>query len=121
MWRQLLVFVVAVAASSCNGSPTGCDLILLPGIRVTVLDSISGRRLTADEVTVVAVDGAYADTARVGSLGTFDAVFDREGTYQVRVAGPGYVTWSREGIRVEDRHECGTQPIDLTARLQRET
>ena len=49
-----------------HGQSWGCEactLVLEPGFVVTVVDSITGEPFSGDDIIVVAVDGAYADTA----------------------------------------------------------
>jgi hypothetical protein len=51
---------------------------------VFVLDSITGAALPVDDVTVVAIDGAYADTAKFSGT-SYLAIRDRPGIYRVEV------------------------------------
>jgi hypothetical protein len=110
----ILLLGVVPPATSCHG----CDSILIPGIAVTVLDSISSQRLVVDGVSVVAIDRALADTGRVSPDGRFRVLAERPGVYRVQVTAPGYLTWVREGVRVE-RGDCSDRTVELTARMRR--
>lgn len=82
------------------------------------LDARTGAPAWYDAV-IITSDGAYADTVR-GPLGfppsARDSVVrlwaarDRPGTYDVRIAQPGYQPWRREGIRV--RRDDGANPFN---------
>lgn len=72
-------------------------------LRVDVQDARTGA--PTYDVTVIAQDGAYADTVEISSFG--DPVRsiallaeNRPGTYDVTVIHPAYETWHRSGIRV---------------------
>src|SRR5262245_34964679 len=112
-----VLLVLVLATTGCN---FGCDPLLTPGIRVTVLDSISNKRLGVNNVTVVAIHGTFADTARVGADGRFAATVERPGTYRVQVTAPGYSPWQQQGVRVEAPGDCGNpdRTIELTARMR---
>jgi hypothetical protein len=103
---------------------TGCELldakactdISIPGIRVTVLDSLTGNPLNTGDVHVVVQDGTYADSTRATEAWL---AYDRTGTYTVQVIAPGYRLWQRSNIRVrKEESGCHVETVDLLARLQ---
>ncbi|MGH7501716.1 MAG: carboxypeptidase-like regulatory domain-containing protein [Longimicrobiales bacterium] len=113
------LFCLALATTGCDILTSGCDPILGPGVRVLVLDSITGRPIPAHTVTVVVVDGIYADTAEVEPNGDeFIAVFDRPGVYRVEVKAAGFHPWNRRDVRVEAPDDCGNRATELTALMQ---
>jgi hypothetical protein len=117
---RVLALALLCSLTGC-GLLHGCDTVLLPGIRVFVLDSITGATLPVDDVTVVMVDGAYADTAQVELDGpSYYAVYDRAGVYRVRVTAPKYSTWVRENVAVQGAGGCRPTK-ELTARMQTST
>jgi hypothetical protein len=118
--RLLAILVgLPLAAANCDVLSSGCDPILRPGLRTTVVDSISGQPLSSDVVTVIAIDGVYADTGRVAEDGrSFVGVIDRPGRYRVEVRAPGYSTWVLENVLVEGPDECSNPVTELTARMQ---
>jgi hypothetical protein len=96
---------------------TGCDSVLLPGLRIDVVDSASSTAIPpAAGARVIARAGAYADTATLQSSRVALA-YERAGTYTVFVEHPAYRPWSRGGVRVRE-DDCHVVPTELTARLQ---
>lgn len=117
MYRMIPVLCLLLASGGCQLF-NGCDPISLPGISVTVLDSISGEPLAPGGAIVVATDGAFADTAVGLSDGrTYVGVRDRGGVYRLEVSSPGYATWVQRGVRVERPQDC-SRTIELTALMQ---
>src|SRR5262245_35737132 len=105
--ERILASVLLLLALATTGCNVDCDPLLPPGIRVTVLDSISNQRLGMYNFTVVAIHGTSVDTALVGADGRFAATVERPGTYRVQVTAPGYSPWQQQGVRVEATGECG--------------
>ena len=104
----------ALAACGLFTGPRVCTDEARPGIRVIVLDSLTGAPIT-DGVRVIARSGTFADTSEAG----FHAVaFEQAGTFDVTVEKDGYRLWSRDDVRVQ-RDECHVRTVELTARLQR--
>lgn len=96
---------------------TGCYTYANPGLRVDVVDSVSGAGVAAAAgARVIARAGTYADTALLQSPHVALA-YERAGTYTVAVEHPAYLPWSRSGVRVHE-DECHVVPTALTARLQ---
>lgn len=118
MYRQIPLLGLLLATGGCQLFP-GCDQVLISGITVTVLDSITGGPLATDGARVVAIDGAFADTAVALADGrTHVGVYFRSGVYRVEVTSPGYSTWVREGVRVVRPEDCSGPSIEFTALMQ---
>jgi hypothetical protein len=114
-WPAVLCLVGACA----ENPPLACTEEARPGLSVTVRDSVTSATVT-DGVEVVAVEGAFADTAR-GSLlgsGVYSLVYERAGSYEVTVTHPAYKTWRQSAVRVT-ADECHVRTVSLLARLQR--
>jgi len=89
----------------------------VPGLRVDVVDSVSGAGVApAAGARVIARAGAYADTALLQSSRVALA-YERAGTYTLVVEHPAYRPWTRGGVGVRDG-ACHVVPTVLTARLQ---
>ena len=95
-----------------------CTDELYPGIALELQDSVTGYR-TGVGATVIAVDGAYADT---GMTFPGNAIFymahERAGTYSVTAELSGYQKWTKTGV-VVTKDECHVRTVSMTARLQR--
>lgn len=77
--------------------------------------------LTAAGATVIARDGAYADSATVPADGSNSTPVglagERAGTYSITVRKAGYQTWSKGGVLVT-KDVCHVIPVQVTAKLQ---
>ena len=115
---RLSLTAAIVVATGCDlASGTGCDSVLVPGLRMDVTDSVSGAGIApAAGARVIARAGTYADTVLLQSSHVALA-HERAGTYTVTVEHPAYLPWSRTGVRVR-KDECHVVPTELTARLQ---
>ncbi len=106
---------LAVLATGCG---VGCNLILLPGYRVTVLDSITREPITDPGVVVVAMAENYADTAATFGAGMYAGADGRSGLLRLEVTAPGYRAWVAD-IWIET-DECGNLTTEFEAKMQRE-
>ena len=97
----------------------GCDLQEVPGISVTVIDSITSASVPTGSVAVIAMDGSRADSVRiVGAAESYGLVAEQPGTYTVRVLSDGYRPWEKQSVRVT--HDgCHVRTVRLVARLQK--
>jgi hypothetical protein len=97
-----------------------CPAILIFGLNVSVVDSVTGAG-TGSGATVIARDGAYTDSttraANGSDVATFGLAAGRAGTYAVTIRKTGYTSWLRSGIQVA-KAVCGVTPVAVTARLQ---
>lgn len=100
----------------------GMDTLATPALSLEIRDARTGAP-AAYGATVIARDGAYADTVQpskywspeTGHLAVLIGVAEnRPGTYDVTITHPEYQTWSREGIRVprsRDRSPFDGSPL----------
>lgn len=129
--RLMSGLVLASLTAGCGiFDPTVCTTEAVPGIRVDVLDSISGAPVRG-HVRIVASDGSEtfefdSQADAVLPPGTdpdtmvFSPVFlgfERAGTYEVTAAAEGYRPWQRTGVRVR-RGECHVRTAEVAALLQ---
>jgi hypothetical protein len=93
-----------------------------PGLMISLSDSTVPNFFDFGEVTVVAVDGAYRDSAFVAdynaSSGPVALAYERAGVYTATVRAEGYQPWIREGIEVM-RDACHVITVPVFARLAR--
>src|SRR5688500_3220172 len=114
---SVLLVALAIAANACA---QGCDLVLKPGIVLTIVDGATGNPI--EEATVIATDGSYSETVSLPSIppAPDHAVLanERPGTYRVEVHAVGYLPWVMSGVRVS-RDDCHVETVALTAQLTR--
>lgn len=108
--RATLALAVGIAAfavvAGCESYPFGssdprptCTPSREPGLAVTVLDSLTGAP-PLESATIVVVDGAYVDTLDGYAPGwPAYGAWERRGTYDLYVTAPGYLEWTRAGMR----------------------
>jgi hypothetical protein len=115
-----LFFVAATLASAACQLPgtIACTADARAAISVDVRDSVTNAAVGRGS-TIIARDGAYADTAQITDVfdGPYGVGYERAGTYTVTVEQQGYRPWSRPGIRVT-KDECHVRGVPITARLQ---
>ena len=115
--RLSLTAAIAVATGCDLPFGTACDTVLVPGLRMHAVDSVSGAGIApAAGARVIARSGAYADTVVLQSSPVALA-HERAGTFTVTVEHPRYRLWTQNGVRVRE-DECHVVPTELTARLQ---
>lgn len=103
MWptqmKAILVLILVLGLSGCGllGS-RACTLELVPGIRIAVIDSLTGTPIGV-EIHVIATVAEYADTARSAGRNPslLSIVDDRPGKYRVEARATGYARWVRSG------------------------
>jgi hypothetical protein len=117
-----IALLATIAAVGCD-LPFGagdkvCTLEARPGLRVNVMDFLTGAGPA--QATVIAIDGAFADTLHtIGSPPLiFGGLFERAGTYTIVVKSAGYVDWTKAGV-VVTADECHVRLTEVTARLVR--
>jgi hypothetical protein len=122
--RSVPSLAVAALATliGCELFSGPCTLEARPAITVVVQDSLTGSAPDTAGARVVAMDGAYADTARWAFPhargGTeYTLALERAGVYVVRVEYPGYRVWEQRGIRVRDG-DCHVNTVQVFARLR---
>ena len=109
-------FAAAMFAAACfdPSGPGACTLEAVAGITVD-LRGEGGLALAAEDASGRAVDGA-----RVQDLQPFFdqlvGAWEAAGTYTVTVEKPGFETWVRQDVRVEEGG-CHVVPVRLEAVL----
>jgi len=111
---SLLLALTCAAGTACGDPFELCDTAILPGLQVTVVDSLTEENL-APEATVVARDGEFAETLAPAGESYLGAE-ERPGTYTISAAHADYEEWTREGVRVEAT-SCGVRTRRVTAPL----
>lgn len=129
--RAMSGLLAASLAAGCGIlDPTVCTMEAVAGIRVELLDSISGEPVRG-HVRVVAREGSetfeFDSQVHVDWLVNVDPdtvvfspvelAYERRGTYDVTAEADGYRLWQRTGVRVR-AGECHVQTAELTALLQ---
>ena len=121
-WRISLPLVLASQAlAGCSRKPVAeeqvmCTMEARPALAVVVLDSATGAGL-AQAAVAIAREGDFADTLR-GADSVVSGAHERAGTYRVELSAPGYLDWSRDGVKVS-RDACHVQTARLRALLVR--
>ena len=113
-----LSLLSTLVASGCGLPSVACTMEAAAAVSVDVRDSVTNA-LVGRGATIVARDGAYADTADIAGFfdGPYGLAHERAGTYVVTVEQQGYRPWSRSGINVT-RGQCHVRGVSITARLQ---
>jgi hypothetical protein len=95
-----------------------------PALMVGLADSLTGSTTGFTNVTIVAADGAFADTVVMPVYpgdpynGPVPLAYERRGTFAVSVRADGYTPWSKPGVLVTG-DQCHVSTVFLTARLAR--
>jgi hypothetical protein len=113
--KYYLALSLAILGLGCDDYM--CTASIEPAIRVEIRDSVTNAVAAAGS-SVVATDGVFTDSMAVPVDAIVGVAHERPGNYTVRVHKPGYRTWSRSGVLVEDA-QCHVATVDLLARLQR--
>lgn len=124
--KRLPVVVIILAACSSNNTesppgPTVCTMEARAGIVVEPVDAATGRPV-AGTTTVIAREGAYADSASadVSTMqqpATIGAAYERKGTYNVTVRNPAYRPFETSVTVTADA--CHVIPQRIRASLTR--
>lgn len=117
-WLPILAFGM-IGCSEGEPIEIYCTDIEAYAIAVAVIDSVTNAPLDARDVDATAIDGSYRDSGRPGPLGYVYLARERQGTYQVEIAAPGYAPWVKKDIVVLREDLCHVQTVSLTARMQR--
>jgi hypothetical protein len=117
-----LLLPLLAFASACSGSmdnPVGyCLAPASIAIEADVTDSVSGLS-RADSATGFVQSGSSTDTLWHSPPSSLLYGGSKLGTYDVTITRPGYLVWTRSGVSVTRRGQCGNViPVHLAARLQ---
>jgi hypothetical protein len=116
----LALLVVCGSLSACSQT-TVCDDQLVPAIRVTVRDSLTGVFLGSASTVVALRHGTPVDTIQAPPTAV-DAdpvlVGFLPGTYDLTVTRVGYMTWTKQDVQVQATNGgCDPATVDLQANL----
>ena len=116
-----LYMVALLGVGACeNPFAGGCDTYAAPGLQVSLVDAVTGAPLPGTAgARAIAREGTFADTVPI-TTPQVHFVYERAGTYDVLVEYPGFETWSRSTVVVEE-DRCHVKLTKLTARLVRST
>lgn len=121
MGRLLIVAALCLSGCELVGVDEDCTNILVPALRVTVVDSVTGQPVDA-EMEATFVDGLFTRTILQPAGSAHGNVIqlqeDRPGTYEIRVSVIGYALWQTSGVRVTRNSDgCHVRTAEVTARL----
>ena len=115
----LAATTLALVSSACTYSPV-CSSNIVPGLVVTVVDSVTGA-FVADSAsgTVITTAKDWGDTLSVGYPGhTLEGAWERAGTFDITVSRPGYNDWIASSV-VVTKVGCHVRSVQLLARMQK--
>jgi hypothetical protein len=118
-----LVVILAVLSFACSDNNNGginCTDEYVPGLSVTVKDSLTGKVLEKG-VTVIAADGNYTEELEMISESSsgFYGAFERTGSYTLTVSKQGYRSHTSDSIEL-DADQCHVITQEVTVELQAE-
>ena len=108
--------------AGCDFGNPICPTVADPAVIVEVRNAVT-EAPEAENAEGVLIDGNYIDSLRIkeetdeGIPVALAGGFERAGTYTVRIDKPGFQTWTREGVDV-DEGECGPETERLNARIE---
>jgi hypothetical protein len=118
---RILLTLLTLGNLDCGASHGACTTEAVPGIVVTISDSVTGTP-TAEIASGAVRDGAYEDELRPfvyegHNMLSRAAAYERPGRYTVEITAPGYLPWRADNVRV-DAGECHVATANLSAKLQ---
>ena len=124
MKRALLAAAaLGLAACAVPSDPNyACTAVFVPGVTVTITDSLTGTIAGMTGAWAAAREGTYSDSAAALSLPSqlvVNLAGERVGTYVVSVGATGYKTQSTSGVTVVKPDACHVKTVLINARLVR--
>ena len=124
MKRALLVAAaLGLAACAVPSDPNiGCTAVIVPGVSVTITDSVTGTVSGIANAWATAREGTYSDSAVAVMLPSqliVNLAGERAGTYVVSAGATGYKTQSTSGVTVVRADVCHVKTRLINARLVR--
>lgn len=119
---SLLAACTLLLLAGCDFGNPICPATAEPAVIVEVRDAVT-EDPEAENAEGVLIDGDYTDSLRIqeetddGIPVTLAGGFERAGTYSVRIDKPGFQTWTRDDVDVDDG-ECGPETERLNARIE---
>ena len=120
----LPALALLIAACDSSGDVVNCPDIAVPGILVTVTDSLT-QAPAGRNASIVARSATFTDSLPSERTAAFDGpyglVYSRyaTGTYTLTVKQSGYRDWTKTGIVVAKANACSLQTVNVTAKLQK--
>jgi hypothetical protein len=123
--RLALIAAASLGLTACVGPFEPCDDVGNFGVKVTVVDSVSGRTPALGSTAfLILTEGTYTETAQASvQIANTPLVvagaLERPGTYSLEVRMTGYRDWTTTGVRVQEEGRCdNVKTVNLTARMQ---
>ena len=114
---QYVLFAALLTSAGCGTTePIFCTEEARAGITITVTDTSSGNALAAGS-TLTIREGEYVESWTETFGNSMSGAWERAGTYDISVARPGYHTWTKSGV-VVDEDECHVIPVSLDVALE---
>ena len=123
--KRALLAAAALGLSACTVSSDpnyACTAVFVPGVTVTITDSLTGTIAGMTGAWAAAREGTYSDSAAALSLPSqlvVNLAGERVGTYVVSVGATGYKTQSTSGVTVVKPNSCHVKTVLINARLVR--
>lgn len=123
--KRALVVAAALGLAACAvpSSPNiGCTAVFVPGVSVTITDSVTGTIAGMTNVWATAREGTYSDSSAALMLPAqliVNLAGERVGTYVVSVGATGYKTQSTSGVSVVRLDVCHVKTVLINAKLVR--
>ena len=123
--KRALLAAAALGLAACTvpSDPNyGCTAVFVPGVTVTITDSLTGTIAGMTGAWAAAREGTYSDSAAALSLPSqlvVNLAGERVGTYVVSVGATGYKTQSTSGVTVVKPNSCHVKTVLINARLVR--
>jgi hypothetical protein len=123
--RHMSMFVACVvlgSLSACILGPGKCVGSALPGLSLSVLDSVTSAPPTVP-VSLIITSPSFSDTLPHPGDGSFDGskfvtLYDRPGTYSLTVRASGYAPWTRSDVVVPADRCGGAITVAVVAKLR---
>ena len=123
--KRTLVVVAALGLAACtvpSDPDIVCTAVIVPGVSVTITDSLTGTIAGMTGAWAAAREGTYSDSAAALMLPTqliVNLAGERTGTYAISVGATGYKTQSTSGVTVVRPNSCHVKTVLINARLVR--
>jgi hypothetical protein len=111
---------------ACIGPFEPCDDVGNFGIKVTVIDSITGLTPALGSTAFLTLtEGTYSETSQASvQIANTPLVvagaLERAGTYSLEVRMTGHLNWTTTGVRVSEEGRCdNVKTVSVTARMQK--
>jgi hypothetical protein len=111
------VCVVITAAAGCANPQTACTAVLVPALRVNIVDSVTNLPAASGTTLIAVRDGVEVDSVITPASPSNDAnniyAGDLPGTFTVTIKKALYADWIRTGVVVTSTDLQCRQPQTL--------